>query len=102
MLAVLGWIVFRAESMAQAVDYFTKMFSGGFLSGSKIVASQELLLCLVLIVIEWIQRDKQHAFQFGNCKLFSYRLVRWGVYYVTLLAIAYFAGESQTFIYFQF
>ena len=54
------------------------------------------------MIIEWIQRDKQHAFQFGRCKLFSYRIVRWGVYYITLIVIAYFIGESQTFIYFQF
>ena len=102
VFAVFGWIIFRAESMSQAVDYFTIMFSGGFLAGTKIVATQELLLCLILIIIEWMQRDKQHAFQFGDCKLFNYRIVRWGVYYATLLAIAYFAGESQTFIYFQF
>lgn len=88
--------------MSQAANYFTRMFSNGFISGTKIVATQELLLCLVLIIIEWIQRDKQHAFQFGNCKLFNYRIVRWGVYYATLFAIAYFVGESQTFIYFQF
>lgn len=102
ILAVFGWIIFRAESMTQAVDYFVRMFSGGLSSGTNIVATQELLLCLVLIVIEWLQRDKQHAFQFGNSKFFSYRIVRWGVYYITLLAIAFFAGASQTFIYFQF
>jgi hypothetical protein len=101
-LAVFGWILFRADSMNQAVDYFAHIFNGGFLSGTKILATQELLLCLVLIIIEWLQRDKQHAYQFGDSKLFSYRIVRWGVYYITLLAIAFFAGASQTFIYFQF
>lgn len=102
ILAVLGWIIFRAESMTQAVDYFTRMFTGGFFTGFRLFGAQELLLCLILVIIEWIQRDKQHAFQFGKCKLFNYRIVRWGVYYITLMAIAYFIGESQTFIYFQF
>ena len=88
--------------MTQAVDYFARMFTGGFFSGFRLFGAQELLLCLILVIIEWVQRDKQHAFQFGKCKLFSYRIVRWSVYYITLIAIAYFIGESQTFIYFQF
>lgn len=101
VLAVYGWIIFRAESMTQAVDYFSTMFTRGFLKGP-VYGQQELILCAILIVIEWLQRDKQHALQFGDIKLFQSRLVRWGVYYLLLVAIAYFAGASQTFIYFQF
>ena len=101
VLAVFGWIIFRAESMTQAVDYFSSMFSNSFFS-SPIRGQQELVLCAILVIIEWIQRNKQHALQFGNIGLFKYRLCRWGIYYLILGAIAYFAGSSQTFIYFQF
>ena len=101
ILAVFGWIIFRAESMSQAVNYFSAIFTGGFFGGP-VYGQQELILCAILIVIEWLQRDKQHALQFGNIRLFQSRLVRWGVYYLLLVAIAYFAGASQTFIYFQF
>ena len=101
VLAVFGWIIFRAESMNQAVDFFTSMCSGGFFKGP-VYGQQELILCAILIVIEWLQRDKQHALQFGDIKLFQSRLARWGFYYLILVAIAYFAGASQTFIYFQF
>lgn len=100
-LAVFGWILFRAESMTQAVDYFSSMFTNGFFGGP-VRGLQELALCAVLIVIEWLQRDKQHALQFGNAVFFKHRICRWGVYYLILLAIAYFSGSSQTFIYFQF
>lgn len=101
VLAVFGWTIFRAESMNQAVDFFTSMCSGGFFKGP-VYGQQELILCAILIVIEWLQRDKQHALQFGDIKLFQSRLARWGIYYLILVAIAYFAGASQTFIYFQF
>lgn len=101
VLAVFGWIIFRAESMAQAIDYFSAMFTNGFFNGP-IRGQQELVLCAILIIIEWIQRNKQHALQFGNVGLFRHRLCRWGVYYLILVAIAYFVGSSQTFIYFQF
>ena len=87
--------------MNQAVDFFTSMCSGGFFKGP-VYGQQELILCAILIVIEWLQRDKQHALQFGDIKLFQSRLARWGIYYLILVAIAYFAGASQTFIYFQF
>lgn len=87
--------------MPQAVDYFSAMFTGGFFRGP-VYGQQELLLCAILIVIEWLQRDKQHALQIENVRLFHCRPVRWGVYYLLLVAIAYFAGASQTFIYFQF
>ncbi len=102
ILAVFGWIFFRADSMIQAIDYYVKLFSNPFLTGAGIYGIKELLLCLGLVIIEWIQRDKLHALQFGTSKLFNYRLVRWGVYYGILMAIAILAGSSQTFIYFQF
>ena len=57
---------------------------------------------LALLLVEWLQREKQHALQFSAIKPFSYRPVRWGIYYIILLVIAQFAGSSQTFIYFQF
>jgi hypothetical protein len=57
---------------------------------------------LLLLFIEWLQRDKQHALQFSDAKPFNSRLVRWGVYYLILAIIIRFTGESQTFIYFQF
>ena len=101
ILAVFGWVVFRAESMSQVVGYFSAMFQNGF-GLSPIYGQKELLLCLVLVIIEWLQRDKQHALQFDTQGVFKYRIVRWGTYYLLLLAMAYFVGASQTFIYFQF
>lgn len=102
IMAVLGWILFRAESMTQAYDYFAKMFTGWDCSDFEIFGKRELLLCVILVAIEWIQRDKQHAFQFGESRFFNYRIVRWGVYYLTILSIFYLSGKSQSFIYFQF
>ncbi len=102
ILAVFGWIIFRSDSMDQAIDYFAKLFSNPFNTGTGIYGIKELLLCLVLMIIEWLKRDKQHALQFDNSDFFCHRIVRWGVYYGILIAIACMAGSSQTFIYFQF
>lgn len=101
-LAVIGWIIFRAESMTQAVDYFSAMFSNKFFDLSLLYGKAYLCYGIVLLFIEWLQRDKQHALQFSNIKPFKYRAVRWSVYYLIIIAISLCSGTSQTFIYFQF
>lgn len=102
-LAVIGWIIFRADNMTQAVDYLTRMFANPF--DGRMLPEESygyLTWGLALLLIEFIQRDKEHALQIPDSGLFKYRFVRWGVYYVVLLVIAKIAGEPQSFIYFQF
>lgn len=102
LLAVVGWIIFRSESMTQAVGYFVAMLGNRFFDASQLPGLNYLCFGLLLLAVEWLQRDKQHALQFPDNKLFRYRVVRWGVYYLVFVLIARIAGDSQTFIYFQF
>ena len=101
-LAVIGWVIFRAENMSQAISYLTAMFSNKFIDVSALYGWQYLCMGLTLLVVEWLQRDKLHALQLPQNKLFGMRLARWCVYYLILFVIIRFAGASQTFIYFQF
>ena len=101
-LAVIGWIIFRAESMTQAFEYLTAMVSNRFFDASTLHGVNYLCYGLALLAVEWMQRDKQHALQFSSIRPFNYRIVRWSIYYIILLIIAGFSGSSQTFIYFQF
>ena len=102
ILTVIGWIIFRAESMTQAVDFLTAMVSNRFFDASALHGVTYIYFGIALLAVEWLQRDKQHALQFSDAKPFNHRLVRWGIYYIILLLIAKYAGSSQTFIYFQF
>ena len=52
------------------------------------------------IIIEWVQRDKQHALQIESFKLPE--VVKWGLYYALIIIIFIFGGIQQEFIYFQF
>lgn len=101
-LTVIGWIIFRSETMTQAVEYLFAMTTNKFFDASMLHGKVYLCFGLSLLFIEWLQRDKQHALQFSNSRPFNYRLVRWGIYYSILVLIAVFSGTSQTFIYFQF
>lgn len=103
-LAVFGWILFRAESIGQAIDYFSCMFSPSLFSIGGLRGEKALLWCILIIVVEWFQRDKQHALQLSNSKIFASPMVRMALYLVlTLVAVYYFSTKDKTdFIYFQF
>lgn len=100
-LAVIGWIIFRAESITQALRYLYCMIIKHPLIGD-VYGMVWLAAGLALLFVEWLQRDKQHGLQLPDKSVFRFRLVRWGIYYLILVVITCFAGTSQTFIYFQF
>lgn len=102
VLTIIGWIIFRAESMTQAAEYITAMVRNKFFDPSLLYKKPYLLFGMALIAIEWLQRDKQHALQFSAIKPFNYRAVRWGIYFLIIMMISIYAGASQQFIYFQF
>ena len=77
-LFVISLVLPRAESMTQAVGYFTAMFTNKFFDASMLYGKDCIYFVLILLFIEWLQRDKQHALQFTNKKPFNHRLVRWG------------------------
>ena len=103
-LAVIGWILFRAETMTQAIDYLLALCSNKFFDASFSLGKGYLYLGfgIALFIVEWFQRDKLHALQFTNKFILNYRLVRWAIYYTIFLVTIFCAGSSQTFIYFQF
>ena len=69
--AVIGWIIFRAESMTQAIEYLTAMACNKFFDSSALHGKAYLCFGFTLLAIEWLQRDKQHALQFSNVKPFN-------------------------------
>ena len=106
-LAVLGWIIFRAETITQAWDYICGMMQFGtlrasyrfFLPNEYIVYPTNLYI-IVMIVVEWLQRNKQHGLEVLNAG--KYKWIRIAFYYVLVWMIIQNAGTEQTFIYFQF
>ena len=101
-LAVVGWIIFRAETMTQAVDFLNSMVSNKFFDASLLYGLNYFFLGLLLLFIEWLQRDKNYALQLPATGIFQYKAVRFSLYIILYLVIISFTGQSQTFIYFQF
>lgn len=101
LLVVIGWIIFRAENIHQAWDYITRMITD-FHPAMPVYGKKTLLYIILLLGVEWLQRDKQYGLQLDNKGLFRYRIVRWGIYYFLVIATLLWAGSQEEFIYFQF
>jgi D-alanyl-lipoteichoic acid acyltransferase DltB (MBOAT superfamily) len=102
-LAVIGWVIFRAETIGQAFDYLCGMCDSSLWNVSSVAGKKALLFSLILIVVEWLGRDKMYAIEnIQATPILKYRPIRLTFYYVFALIILLFAGEQETFVYFQF
>ncbi len=102
-LTCIAWIFFRAENITHALSYIKNIFiNSTFHPGQFLVYIKWsfLLLFMLFIIIEWTNRNRKHALDFGNNHLS--RPFRWGLYYLLVTAILFWGGEQQSFIYFQF
>ena len=103
-LTVLAWIFFRAENIQHAFSYISEIFSPSLFS---VPAFSDLpkvgtvaILLLVFIVIEWMGRRNEYAIEHLGLKWKA--PIRYAFYYILILALFYFGGQEQQFIYFQF
>ena len=97
---VIGWIIFRADSIGQAWEYLQGICSMSLFAMPVISGYNSLLLSIVvMIVVEWLQRDRQFCLDLSFVKKWY---LRWLVYLVLLLVIFAFGGHTVNFIYFQF
>ena len=103
-LTVFAWIFFRANNLTHAVSYISKIFSASLFSIPDFAGMGNLLTTAVLVIlffiIEWKGREHQYAISHLGIKW--RRAFRYALYYGLIIAIFYFAGSAQEFIYFQF
>jgi len=125
-MTVFAWIFFRASSVEAAWAYIKKMVLGNIVNFKegvletprnlgKVFSFTENMFetprdfsnfkytfafIFLLVIIEWIQRTKQHGLQ----DIFSsMAFVRRGLYFVLAVIIVLFiTNEATSFIYFQF
>ncbi len=104
LLVCLGLVVFRADNIGQAFGFLRAMVTNG-VDGASIIDRYGILYILfglLLLTIDWIQRQKEHALQLETFPLLRNQYLRFGLYLFIILMIITFTGKSQAFIYFQF
>lgn len=102
LLVLIGWIIFRSDNIVQAWDYLGRMCSLSLLDIDMIYGKKALCYILILLFVEWFQRNKQHAMQIPSKGILKYQPARLMLYYLLILTTILLAGEQETFVYFQF
>jgi len=103
-MTVFAWIFFRAENISHAFQIVGTIFSSSlftipYFPNISEITPIVILVCLFLIV-EWCGREGQYAI--AEMGLKWNRVIRYFIYYIIILAIFWFSGKEQQFIYFQF
>jgi alginate O-acetyltransferase complex protein AlgI len=99
-MTTLAWIVFRADSIPQAIHYVKQIFSRSLFTLPQVHAEKLGVLIGLFVILEWLGRDQPYAI--ARLGIGSPRLVRWSFYYALVFIICWFSGAEQQFIYFQF
>ena len=103
-LTVFAWIFFRAESVGHAMSFISEIFSSSLFTvpifDGKKHALETFLLIVLFVLVEWNGREEQYAI--ASLGLSWKRPLRYAMYYAIFIALFWFGGKEQQFIYFQF
>lgn len=105
VLASIGWIIFRAPTIGDALGYMVHMLRPSEqASWMGLSSSDPLILALIagMAIISWFQRAKLHPLQLPHRGLFRYTAARFGLYYLLVYFILALSASNANFIYFQF
>jgi len=103
-LTTIAWIFFRAENIHHAISYLSNIIHPSILTFPELITPKlemiYTLLCIsILVLFEWINRDKIHALDIANYNKSN----RWMLYLTIIIMIITFgAFNHNSFIYFQF
>jgi len=105
-LVMIGLILFRSENISHAFSYITRLFSGSLFSldigefyAGKMKVLFSFIMILVLLIVEWLGRNKEYALSNIGIKQKWFRYL---FYYFILFLILVYPGTENKFIYFQF
>lgn len=102
-LVTLGLVIFRADSVGQALDYLSHMFSSSLLTIPNFVGVNNTLAIISMVYIifmlamDWIYKKKDFVLHDTKSPVLLAIIVSF-----LTLSIYYIGASAQTFIYFQF
>ena len=103
ILAVFGWIIFRATGTNTLVGWVSGIFTPSLFTIpwliNRIFYIPLAVSILIMGITEWLQRTKPHGLEISNVHSITIRLA---IYYVLIFLVVINSGQEQSFIYFQF
>lgn len=104
LLVLIGWVIFRAESMGQAWAYLCGMVDKSLFTIPWLVNRSFYIPLfaniVLLLLVEWINRNKPQALDLSSVKS---QCIKYSIYIVLITLIILFTPPTPSpFIYFQF
>jgi len=100
VLMSLTFGLLRAPSLAHAAAMASGIFTSPQIAVTRWVPAMIMVPILVLILVEWMQRSKDHALQLDRAKWPAWS--RYTIYLVIAELVLWKSGKEADFIYFQF
>ncbi len=103
-ITIIAWIFFRSASISNALEYISILFSKSLFASPEVSSPKTFMIAscfiIVLVLVEWFQRDKEHGLEITPEKIpFS---IRWSLYFFLVVLLISVGGKQEAFIYFQF
>lgn len=107
LVVLFAWIFFRADSIHEAIAYIRNIVDHGIFSlsilnlrgrGISSTLIDASIAIAVMVIIEWLQRKKQHGLEIQHYPV----VLRWSIYWILAFICLIYLGNERTFIYFQF
>ena len=110
-LIAFTYMFFRADNLSHSRSYFNGIINNvnlpslnsGIMNEYGLLITdiyKALIFVLMMLFVEWSNRDKEHGLYFSENN--KQPLFRWGIYILITFIIFWWAGDQETFIYFQF
>jgi D-alanyl-lipoteichoic acid acyltransferase DltB (MBOAT superfamily) len=105
ILTTFAWIFFRSTSVSHAIEFLHEIVDSSMFTAPNFDSLNRaflvFILILFLLIVEWMNRDREHVFTDFSIR-FS-RFFRWLIYSLLMFVIGmYMRTEETPFIYFQF
>jgi len=99
-MVLLSWIFFKSETLGDAFGYIGRIVTHPYLAESSIKTyAPMLLVSIIMLLLEWVQRKKEFVFQIENLQV----IIRWIFYYGAVLVVFLFGKfDLNQFIYLEF
>lgn len=103
---MLTIIVFRADTIGQALQYYRGFFSVSLFSrpvmpiGESKMSVALIMFILAMLVIEWLQRGREHGLQMGHIKRPAVKPIIFCA--LVMIIFLFCATTANQFIYFEF
>lgn len=102
LLATIGWMIFRASNINDFFYVVRAIVTHDLLNANFSFSIRCAIGIIIMILVEWYQKDKKDLFNIDDIKLLQKRTFRWSFYYVIILLIFFLSSRGQDFIYYQF